>query len=131
MDCSFSTIHVYDCIHGRTDFMAHGGKKGALGTAGRVSLFLGGLQVFKKLATLADIDTAANDALLLAQRVAKGEDPVVDGHLPVANAQGPVEDQCSVTGHDPLIVGSVFPRFEGIAQHSFGSALADDVFTLR
>ena len=73
--------------------MAHGCQKGALGTVGFVGTFLGGAQLIEQLASFADVDPAADDALDFAGGVAVGQYPVVDRQFFAIDEQGAIKDQ--------------------------------------
>ena len=76
----FSTKYADDCVHGRTNFMTHGGQETGLGPAGAVSLTLGFLQLVHQLAVFADVQPAADNALDDALAVVERLYPMADGH---------------------------------------------------
>ena len=102
---AFSTKTSDDCVHRRTDFVAHGRQEYAFGTVGRIGLFLGQAQVLDQLAALADVQPATDDAFHFAQRVTVGQDPVVDGLLGVLEHQRAIDDQRLAFVHYPQVVG--------------------------
>lgn len=55
--------HADDRIHRRADLVADGCQEGALGTIGVVGPLLGQAQFLDQLATVADVDPAADDPL--------------------------------------------------------------------
>ena len=82
----FSTKTSNHCVHRRADLVAHGRQEGAFGPVGIICKLLGLAQVLNQLAPVADVQPATDDALHLAERIAVGQDPVVDGQFAILEA---------------------------------------------
>ncbi|MNE03938.1 hypothetical protein D3C80_964580 [compost metagenome] len=54
--------HSQQGIHGRADFMAHGGQEGGLGPVRRLGFFLGQLHRIVQTLAFGNVDPAGNDA---------------------------------------------------------------------
>lgn len=111
--------------------MAHGGQKGAFGTVGVVGQFFGCAQLIHKVAPFTDVDPASDNALDLAQRVAEGQDPVIDGEGFTTDIERAIQDQRGALSHDAQVVGLIIVGFALIAQQAAGlhHRFANDVFT--
>ncbi|MNP15709.1 hypothetical protein D3C76_1080780 [compost metagenome] len=110
--------------------MTDGCQKGALGAVGIIGLLLGLAQVLDQLASLTDIDPAADDALDLTERVPVRQDPVVNGHCPVIDQQRTINDQWHALAHHLLVVGLNLAGIAAVAQRAIIQAFAQHLIKL-
>ncbi len=95
---------------------------------GFVGAFFRTTQIIEQLPPFADVDPATDDALHFAARVTVRENPVIDRQPASTDVQFTIENQGCALGHDALIVGLIFPGFEGVAHSALNDTFANDVF---